>query len=200
MENIRIVIADIRAFSSEKNQILLQIAPHYVEKYKKIKVQKTAMHELISGLLLKQYLDIKHDEQLTYNKYGKPLLTSGEKYFNLSHSGDFVVLAIADCEVGVDIEKVRPCHDAIVKKYFSTKQKSEIAQVENENRDKAFTKIWTGFEAMLKLKGTGFGENWDKEKGPLEKCIVQSFEMNDYFISVATEEPTAIEWELLPKH
>lgn len=197
MELVRIIMADINQFTDNTEQILMQIPPHYAEKYQRIKIHETAMHELISGLLLNKYMGIERDNQLFYNEHGKPLPISGEKHFNLSHSGDYVVLAIANSEVGVDIEKIRPCHDAIVKKYFNIKQKDEmlLAGDDKQNRDKMFTKIWTGFEAMLKLKGTGFGEDWDREKGPLEKCSVQTFEIDNYFISIATEKQVRVEIE-----
>ena len=52
----------------------------------------------------KEYLGVENDAQLVMNKNGKPMLVDARKHFNLSHSGKYVVPAIADQEVGIDIE------------------------------------------------------------------------------------------------
>lgn len=116
----RIIIADIEKISCKEEWILSQIAQRYVEKYQKHKREtdkKTGAGSL--GYLLKEYLGVENDAQLVMNKNGKPMLVDARKHFNLSHSGKYVVLAIADQEVGIDIERVRPYHEATAKKIFS---------------------------------------------------------------------------------
>ena len=112
----RIIIADIEKISSNEEWILSQIAQRYVEKYQKHKRETDKKQELIAGYLLKEYLGVENDAQLVMNKNGKPMLVDARKHFNLSHSGKYVVLAIADQEVGIDIERVRPYHEATAKK------------------------------------------------------------------------------------
>ena len=186
------MIEDVRLLEPDAEQILMQIAPCYAVKYKDSKIKKNAEQELLSGIMLKRCLGVNQDKQLTCNEFGKPFLVSGDKFFNLSHSDNYVVLAWGDSEVGVDIEKIRPYHKATAEKIFSTEQKAVLAELTGAARDRAFTKIWTECEAELKLKGTGFSEGWDKEKGPLEKCSIYSFEFDDCFISLATEEKVAV--------
>lgn len=186
------MIKDLRLLKLDVEQILMQIAPCYAAKYKENKIKKNAEQELLSGIMLKHYLGVNQDEQLTYNEFGKPFLVFGDKFFNLSHSDNYVVLAWGDSEVGVDIEGIRPCHEATVEKIFSTKQKEVLLGLAGEARDEAFTKIWTECEAMLKLKGTGFSESWDKEKGPLEQCNIHTFEFAGCFISLATKEKVSV--------
>lgn len=192
MKKINIMIADTHPLKPDVEQILMQIAPCYAAKYKENKIKKNAEQELLSGIMLKHCLGVNRDEQLTCNEFGKPFLVSGDKFFNLSHSDNHVVLAWGDSEVGVDIEKIRPCHEATVEKIFSTKQKETLVGLKGDERDKAFTKIWTECEAMLKLKGTGFSKSWNKEKGPLEKCSIHTFEFEGCFISLATEEKVSV--------
>ena len=72
------------------------------------------------------YLNIEHEEQLIINENGNPFLKAGEPFFNLSHSGNYVVLAIADCEIGVDIEHIMQCHEATVKKVYSPRMQEEL--------------------------------------------------------------------------
>lgn len=192
---MKIVIADAKLAEGKEEYLLSQIAPCYVKKHKASKIKKDALQELVTGYLLKRYLGISKDEQLTYNAYDKPSLVSAETCFNVSHSGDYVVLAIAGCEVGIDIEKVMPCHDATVKKVFSTGQKEELLKADGQSRNERFTQIWTQCEARLKLKGIGFGEGWDKESE--ERCSLYTTRAGDYFISCATENPVNVEIEKL---
>ena len=92
----RIIIADIEKISCKEEWILSQIAQRYVEKYQKHKRETDKKQELIAGYLLKEYLGVENDAQLVMNKNGKPMLVDARKHFNLSHSGKYVVLAIAD--------------------------------------------------------------------------------------------------------
>lgn len=191
MKSVKLIIANTQLVTGKEEHILSQIAPCYVEKHKGTKIQKDAEQELVSGYLLKRYLGVERDEQLTYNAYNKPSLTSADTFFNISHSDDYVVLAIADCDVGVDVERIRSCHEATVKKVFSTKQKNELLKLEGQAKNEKFTEIWTQCEAMLKLKGTGFGEEWDKEKGPAE-CSLYTARIDDYILTCATDKQVPI--------
>ena len=97
----RIIIADIEKISCNEEWILSQIAQRYVEKYQKHKRETDKKQEMIAGYLLKEYLGVENDAQLVISKNGKPMLVDARKHFNLSHSGKYVVLAIADQEVGI---------------------------------------------------------------------------------------------------
>ena len=124
------------------------------------------------------------DEQIVRGEYGKPSLVSGNTFFSLTHSGKYVSIAIADCEVGVDIEKLRPCHDATVKKIFSIRQKAELQELSGAEKE---------CEAILKYLGIGFGKAWDKDQGPLDIYSVETMKVGDYFLSCVTAEKAKIE-------
>ena len=65
-------------------------------------------------LILARYLGEKPEEiELAYGARGKPRLAgSSTLRFNLSHSGGMGILAITqDCELGADIEAIRPFDD-----------------------------------------------------------------------------------------
>lgn len=72
--------------------------------------------------ILARYLD-REPGQLRFsrNEYGKPALQSHELEFNLSHSGDFALVAVTrGHNVGVDVERIRPEleHDKIAGRVF----------------------------------------------------------------------------------
>jgi 4'-phosphopantetheinyl transferase len=93
---------------------------------------------------------------------GKPYLPgSPSTKFNLSHSGDRALVAVAlDVEVGVDVERIRPMRDwqEIVERYFPP---SEAAELDGEAD---FFRCWTRIEAVLKARGVGlYGAGSERE-------------------------------------
>lgn len=193
MENkVKLIIADIQKLRGKEEQILSRIASCYAKKYRNTKIRRDAEQELTAGYLLWKYLGVGRDEQLTYNACHKPLLASGTAFFNLSHSGELVVLAVAECDIGVDVEMIMDCHEATVKKMFSETQQEELLRLEGKERDERFTEIWTTYEAVLKLKGTGFSDSWDEIKEPAA-CHLHTIKMDDYFLSYATKNQTLFE-------
>lgn len=190
-DKAKIIIADTRQFQGKEEVILPQIAPCYAMKYRNTKIRRDARQELAAGYLLQKYLGVSRDEQLSYNACHKPLLASGTAFFNLSHSENLAVIAIAGCEVGVDIEKTMDFHEATVKKMFCEKQQEELLQLKGRAKNEKFTQMWTIYEAKLKLKGTGFEDSWDKIKEPV-KCHLHTKKVDDYYLALATEKETAL--------
>ena len=93
---------------------------------------------LVAGLLLRNVCGVTDDSQLMYGKNGKPYLKDKSIYFNLSHSGDYVVLAVADYEVGVDIEKIEPYDHAIAARCFT---QGESEWLQSQGTDEAFYRL-----------------------------------------------------------
>ena len=154
----------------------------------------TANQELLAGYMLYKYLGISSDEQLVRNEHGKPEIAAGYKnesaaFFNLAHSGPYVVLAISDRLVGVDIEHTKRMSYKVAKRIMRNEQLDRLEGFENESD--AFqielTKYWTQYEAIMKLVGTGFSGNWMIRRWRLMKKRVVFRELEDYVIAVVTE-------------
>lgn len=107
------------------------------------------------------------DLLLTTNPFGKPGLKYRHNHglcFNLSHSGDSCILALArDCELGVDLEQVRDDlpFEAIARQYFSRHEQSELFSLMPAMQPAAFYRCWTRKEAYLKACGSGFSSPSD---------------------------------------
>ncbi len=71
----------------------------------------------------------------------KPFLKSREKYFSISHSGDYVALGFSDYDCGIDIEKMTERDFSAISKRMG---------FVSENKED-FYKKWTMFEAEYKL-------------------------------------------------
>ncbi len=114
--------------------------------------------------------------RLTHDEKGKPCLIIPEMdekdvpQVSLSHAGDAVAVAIDRLPVGVDLETVRPCKDALVRRFFTETEQKYIHRA--IDKDLAFTQIWTLKESFVKATGEGlslgietFSIEWDKETG-----------------------------------
>ncbi len=83
---------------------------------------------------------------------GAPAIT-----FNMSHSGDMMMLAVARRCIGVDVELIDPKIDVfqIAQKHFAAREYEEILAAPAEYRLEAFFSQWTRKEAYLKAVGCG---------------------------------------------
>lgn len=95
-------------------------------------------------------LDIDRIEK---NGFGKPYIKDRQDFFyNLSHSGRYVVIAWGGSEVGVDVQQqdADVNMEAISKRFFTADEQSYIR--EDLLR---FYEIWTKKESYLKYTGKG---------------------------------------------
>ena len=85
--------------------------------------------------------------------------------FNLSHSHDVAVVAVAcDRDVGIDVERIRPMpdFDGIVARFFSASERAALGRLPEKRRLQAFFECWTRKEACLKAAGLGIGAPLDR--------------------------------------
>ncbi len=93
-----------------------------------------------------------------YGPFGKPLLPGTESpWFNVSHSGEFAVLALSRRRVGIDLERMRPIELSDANHYFSPAECRAILDLPPEDRQTAFYRCWSRKEAYLKGRGDGIG-------------------------------------------
>lgn len=98
-----------------------------------------------------------------YGPGGKPLLPAGVGlWFNVSHSGEFAVLAMALDRVGIDVERLRPIDLSDTRHYFSAAECREILALPPGERQDAFFRCWSRKEAYLKARGEGIGFGLDR--------------------------------------
>lgn len=100
-----------------------------------------------------------------YGERGKPYFENLPLYFNLSHSGDYVLCAVSDGEVGADIQKFQPVDEMkLAKRFFSESECQAMARCEEtKERQCLFFRLWTRKEAYGKLTGEGIVAVIDKD-------------------------------------
>jgi len=94
--------------------------------------------------------------QYEYNEWGKPALVGSDIHFNLSHSGDYVVLAVSDQPIGIDVEHKTKNYESLAKRCFCPEEYADIMSVDTrEGQEIRFLEYWTMKEAYIKLRGEG---------------------------------------------
>lgn len=93
-----------------------------------------------------------------YGPAGKPRLADRDApRFNISHSGMLAVVAIAQGEVGIDVERRKPPIPEVSQTAFSTIETHQIRSADDPLI--AFYDTWTRKEALVKAIGAGLGES-----------------------------------------
>jgi 4'-phosphopantetheinyl transferase len=98
-------------------------------------------------------------QQFVEGPFGKPALVSERCAFNMSHSHDVAVIAVApQGNIGVDVEVLRPVEDAlaIAQRNFTPTEHQHLLAAPADERDLVFMRLWTRKEACLKAVGSGF--------------------------------------------
>lgn len=85
--------------------------------------------------------------------HGKPELPGTSLRFNLSHSGDRAVIAVAGVEVGVDVERTARRSSAVER----TLTAAERAALTGADRHVELLRVWCRKEALAKALGGGLG-------------------------------------------
>lgn len=93
--------------------------------------------------------------EIGYGGNGKPYFIQPKGlFFNISHSGEWTVIALSDGEVGCDIQKIGPVDMRVAERYFTPEESEALAEAGDGARD-LFFRIWTVKESYLKALGTG---------------------------------------------
>ena len=88
------------------------------------------------------------------NQYGKPFLKGNPVQFSLSHAGDWVACGLADCPLGVDIEKVQPVERGMYGLCLTPQEQQQLEQTPTPP-ERRFIQLWTLKESFGKLRGDG---------------------------------------------
>ncbi len=135
--------------------------------------------------VLSRYIDESPGQvEFQYANLGKPSL--GERWrdsnleFNVSHSGDAGMLAIARGRVvGVDVEQVRGMSDVrgLIGRYFARSEQEVLAELSGDTLLNGFFRIWTSKEAILKATSMGLSIAPEKVEVRVvdtnQPCVIQ---------------------------
>ena len=198
MEIVKLLIADIDLANTYHHHLLKSISEEQKEKALRFKNDKDQRRSLISSYLVNQL----SKEELQKNPMGKPYYPNGP-YFNISHSGRYVVMAIANQEIGVDIEENVEKQIDVLLKLFN---EAEIKMIK-EHAD--FYYLWCAKESLIKCMGSSIGKIKEVPSLPLNglktykevdyQC--QTFIYDKHIISITKmgKEPFETKTEIVKK-
>ena len=149
---------------------------------KAIKIEK-AKQLYASSLLLGYILDKygKKFDDIKLLESGKPYIKDGP-YFNVSHSGKYVVIAVDLEDIGVDIQEKTTVSEAAAKMFLGDDSDLNMA-LRNEYYH---SYIWCRKEAFLKCLGVGWNGKRESDVSILCNKIeynASSYFLTDYFVS-----------------
>lgn len=160
-------------------------------------LRSTEVRKLLTDCLCEHYGECAAAWVLKKNQEGKPYLSSPDAalvppYISLSHSGEWVVCALSDQPVGVDVQTVQTISNAVFARF--------CPGVKTGYDDRFNTQLWTNYEACLKRYGNrsemvtdALGQRYDSID--LDNAVVTVCHGNDEpeWIHIPSAFPKSIE-------
>jgi len=127
------------------------------EKIKHFYRMEDSVRSLFAELIVRKTICEKYnipnsDVEFWANEFGKPFLAGTDDFnFNVSHSSEWIVCAVGNRPLGVDIEKIKEIEIGDMVKYFFSRQELEtIKKISDCDKIKYFYELWTLKESYVK--------------------------------------------------
>lgn len=140
---------------------------------------------VLTRILAANYLNIK-DQEVVIKRgvYGKPYLKCDSKkrlHHNISHSGDYVLLAFSYIgSIGIDIEKQEVFEEyKEISEFF---HETEYKEIYGKNGIYTFYKFWTEKEAYIKSIGKGLYVELDSFYITKDGIYQKGLKLTEYFL------------------
>lgn len=177
------------------------------EQQKRFYFEKHRHQYLVTRALVRSVLSMyssqlqPHQWQFDKNAYGKPSIANpgyDHLKFNLSHTENMVVLAIANSiELGVDVEWILRDNDilSIPDRFFSPQEVSQLQATDEADKRSRFFDFWTLKEAYIKACGKGLSIPLDK----FSYIFTQSGDLSIEFAEDYDDSPRGWRfWQIIP--
>ncbi len=213
---LNIYIANINTLPTKNNDLLMNIlSAQRQEKIKTITNPQNRRLTLAAGLLLNYSLTRQNispnNLSLTCNAYGKPFFEDNSVHFNLSHSGQYVLCAISDIEVGADIQKMTAHYNLnVAKRFFHSDEYTYLADLPTDKQQHVFFRLWTLKESYVKNIGTGIANTFNKfsiqitdnipyimHNNKKQLYLFHEYKINNYYAAIcsnAINDKVSLQW------
>lgn len=167
MSIVKLFVLDIELAFHHKNDLLKNLDEKQREKAFAFKNEIDQIRSMASSYLINQL----SNETLLFNKTGKPYFEKGP-YFNVSHSGKYIVMAVSEREIGVDIEENVDRNMSSLIRIFNEAE----AKMIKEHADFFF--LWCAKESLIKCLGGSISQIKEIPSLPLNG--LKTFKEKDY--------------------
>src|SRR5580765_8451440 len=173
------------------DEIHLWIFPHCGSGVVARLATQRCLHETLAA-----YLGVDSgDLRIERDDAGKPRLAGGALQFNLSHSGETLLIGLSRTQaLGVDIERGargRPWLE-IAHRYFTAEEAAALAALPADSRARGFIDLWSAKEAVLKAIGRGIAFGLDRVGFGLDAAGATR-----RLVHVADEAGTPEQWQVV---
>lgn len=177
---------------SETDILREKVKKHFIKSDTLKRKESVAAKALLCFLLKKHYK--LFDFTVDCDKNGKPFITDSEIFFNLSHSGSYVLCAVGNEKIGCDIQEIKKCNLKVAQRFFT--ESECICLEKSENKALDFTSLWSLKESVLKFSGEGivggldrydFSEYYNKGSFTYEGLCFDRFEFENFVASICSE-------------
>ena len=143
----------------------MSVSPERQQKARRYKFPKGKALSLGAALALDKLLQRRglreRDQRYLEGKHGKPSFADHpEIHFSISHSSHFVACAMADCEIGIDIQHLVKVNEPLMRRVLSDEELGMVMALQGEERQMLFARLWALKEAYLKAVGTGITDDF----------------------------------------
>ena len=205
---LRVEKVNVGYLKEHFDDIISSLYPERRERVLGFRREEPKYVSMVAGLMLQELVQSKLGINpcklvLERNANGKPYVAGHpDFYFNISHAGEYVVLAYSEEPVGVDIERIREQNERVAKRCFTesenqfifNRETGDISEEKSNDINSRFYQLWTMKEAYLKLTGQGISVPLNSFEIDPEKQMVigtdyrfESKRIEDYWLSVCTK-------------
>ena len=167
MQTVKLYVADTDLGKKHFRFLLENVSVGQKEKALRYANEIDQIRSLLSSYLKNQL----SREELLKNENGKPYFANGP-YFNISHSGRYVLMAVSTAEIGVDIEEIKNKDMSSLVRIFNEAE----AKMIKEHSD--FYYLWCAKESLIKCMGLSVGKVREIPGLPLNG--LKTFKGKDY--------------------
>ena len=167
MQTVKLYVADTDLGKKYFRFLLENVSVGQKEKALRYANEIDQIRSLLSSYLKNQL----SREELLKNENGKPYFNNGP-YFNISHSGRYVLMAVSTSEIGVDIEEIKIKDMSSLVRIFNEAE----AKMIKEHSD--FYYLWCAKESLIKCMGSSVSKVREIPSLPLNG--LKTFKGKDY--------------------
>ena len=142
MQIVKLYVASTDLGLKKKRFLLENVSEGQKEKALRFANEIDQIRSLLSSYLK----NLLSREEMLKNEYGKPYFNNGP-FFNISHSGKYVLMVVSTSEIGVDIEEIKNKDMSALVRIFNEAE----ARMIKEHSD--FYYLWCAKESLIKCMG-----------------------------------------------
>lgn len=167
-------------------QFVHMLSTEEINRYRAFKGARKS--EFVASRLLLRYLLVRHFRlrpdrvRIASTEHGKPFLQNDAAIkFNISHSSGLIAIAVtATDEIGIDVEKIQmmPLSSEVMDIVLTAGERQYLASLTDTDQLKAFYRLFTLKEALIKAVGLGLKIPLNSFEAPLggSTCVIDGWE------------------------